>query len=180
MRHRINIGMSHQSIQNAIRDLELYKRDLQSKTIEFVKRLADAGIKTAVENTGEYTANIRFSKEVEIDYGGGGVTCRIVAVGLPVTRSWQYQGGVKTVVIDPLLMAEFGSGFEANLLFDVAGVGQATFPGQTHAEDEGGWFWTDLDGVKHHSYGETPTHPMYAAVLAVIFEIEQAAREVFG
>ena len=76
-------------------------------------------------------------------------------------------------------MAEFGSGWLSEVLFNVSGVGQGTFPGQIHAFDEKGWYWTTEDGVKHHSIGEKPTHPMHNAMNEMIRDVEKIAVEVF-
>ena len=80
-------------------------------------------------------------------------------------------------------MAEFGSGHLAEVLFDIAGVGQGTFPGQTHAFDDV-WHWKewrdDHTGEWHHSKGFRPTHPMYQAEMDMIKEVVNIAKEVYG
>ena len=76
-------------------------------------------------------------------------------------------------------MIEFGSGFKANNPKDIPGVGQGTFPNQTHAFDKEGWYWVDLDGKLNHSYGISPEMPMYKASLEVIKEVRTVVKEVF-
>ena len=171
----ISIDLSSvKSIRNAKKQLERYRKELNKKCEKVVKRLAEIGIKTAKLNCGEYGNVITFSKEVA--GSNTGATGRIVAVGRPVIRV----RGNTTFEVDPLLMAEFGSGWEARVLDNVGGVGQGTFPSQTHAFDPNGWWYTDENGVSHHSYGETPTHPMHSAMMAIIFEVNGVLREVFG
>ena len=63
---------------------------------------------------------------------------------------------------------------------NVLGVGTGTFPGGTHGADPEGWWYMDLDGVWHHSYGMTPKMPMYHASLAIMSNVQRVAKEVFG
>ena len=177
-RHRINVSLSHSGIENLISQLEAYKRELNAKCVVFVERLAEVGIRTGKMNRGDYGDLITFSKEaVMTDSGAVG---RVIAYGQLVLRLRDKQ----LITMDPLLMAEFGSGSEAKILDeDVSGlkVGQGAFPGQTHAFDPDGWYYTDFETLEtHHSYGETPTYPMYSAFIAMVFEVDKVAKEVFG
>lgn len=176
MRKTINIDLNKKnSVRDAIKQLRAYKSELHRKCRTFVSRLATVGIETAKLNCGEYGNVITFSRDIDSRYAGG-AKGRIVAVGTPVAR---LRSG-ETIYMNPLLMAEFGSGFEARVLDKVEGVGQGTFPGQTHAFDPMGWWYTDEDGETHHSYGETPTYPMHSADIAMILDINRIAKEVFG
>jgi len=80
------------------------------------------------------------------------------------------------------LLAEFGSGWLANISnWNVPGVGQGTMPNaEGHAFDRDGWWWYDTNGNKHNSYGEKPTYPMHAAMVAMMMEVDRIAREVFN
>lgn len=176
MSKRISINLNKSGdIQAAIKELERYNKDLTRKCRAVVQRLLEKGIETAKMNCGDYGAVISFSKKV---VGSDGVVKgELIAVGAPVAR---LRGGT-TIEMNPLLMAEFGSGFEARVLDPVDGVGTGTFPGQTHAFDATGWWYTDIEtGESHHSYGESPTHPMHSAMLSMIFEVNAALEEVFG
>lgn len=167
------------SIAKGIRDLEQYKTDIVRKTKLLVDRLMDVGITTGIENSGDYAGMIVFRKEVIA--GSDGVDGLLIATdGQKIVREWKYKGGIKEAEVSPLLMAEFGSGWLAKVLDNVDGVGQGTFPGQKHAFDVHGWFWTTPDGVKHHSYGEAPTYPVHSAFYAMMFEINRIAKEVFN
>lgn len=165
-------------INRLIKDLQNRKLTLKEQCKEFVSRLADKGIETAKANGGEYGNLIMFSKEIE-DTVSGAKGIMLATDGTKIVREWKYKGGTKTAEVSPLLMAEFGSGWLAKNLDGVEGVGQGTFPGQTHAFDPYGWWWTTPDGKKHHSKGEAPTFPMHAASVAMIMEINDVAREVF-
>lgn len=172
--------LSKQSIDALIKQLKDYEEELNTKCKKFVSRLSEEGIKVAMVNRGEYGDTIGFKTELKASETGA--TALMVATGQGITRSWRYKGEYKTAVINPLLMAEFGSGWLADTTMheNVPGnVGQGTFPGQKHAFDEAGWYWTTPDGVRHHSYGEAPTYPMYRASVAMINKINEVAREVF-
>ena len=169
----INIKLDSRSIKMAIRNVKKYQDKINSKCEQVVNRLADIGIETARLNCGEYGTYITFSKEVKGT--ATGANGKIIAVGTPTER-----GRNGEYIIDPLLMAEFGSGWKAKVLDKVDGVGQGTFPGQTHAFDPRGWWYSDKDGKSHHSYGEAPTFPMHSADIAMIMEVNKVLKEVFG
>ena len=152
-----------------------YKKDLERKARAGLHALADAGIEVAKANCGEYGQFIVFSKKVN-SLSGGGAKGEILAVGTPVKRL----RAKMEIDMNPLLMAEFGSGFHAEVLDEVPGVGQGTFPGQTHAFDEGGWWYVDFEGNSHRSTGETPTHPMHNAALEIIRTARAVFAEVFA
>lgn len=173
------------SIEKAIEKLEEYKRELHAKTEEFVSRLIEAGIDTAESNCGQYAGMIVFKKHVfTFDDGVDGVL--IATDGAKIVREWMRNGSVVSAEVSPLLMAEFGSGWLANVMSsrdyrsNALGVGQGTFPGQTHAFDKDGWWWKTPDGETHHSIGEAPTYPMYSALMAMLFEVDRIGKEVFG
>lgn len=139
----------------------------------------------AQEHTGEYKEYISFSKS--IDNEKFGAVAVFYAHSGTIKRKWLTKDGEKEADISPLLMAEFGSGHMAS---DAAGLpnaeiakslgmGQGTFPDQTHAfEPE--WYWMDLDEQWHSSSGETPTMPMFNAAIAIENEVFAIAKEVFG
>ena len=166
------------SIKEVIDLLEDYKRNLNDKVGEFVNRLLDVGIETAQANTGDYGQYIQFEKKIE---GTNDVIGVLIATDTKVLSQWQTSKGVVGYEVSPLLLAEFGSGWLSKVKYDIQGVGQGTMPNSKgHATDLKGWFWKDLDGKKHHSYGEKPTYPMYSAISAMLFEIDRIANEVFN
>lgn len=176
MKRRIRISLTTSgSIEKGIKELEAYKLWLRERMVVFKQKLIEHGIDTAESNCGEYKGMIVFKpKDVDED-----VSWLIAFDGEKIVREWKYKGGTKTAVVSPLLMAEFGSGWLAKVLSNIDGVGQGTFPGQKHAFDPHGWWWTTPDGERHHSIGEAPTFPMYAASMAMLFDADKIAREVF-
>jgi hypothetical protein len=127
----------------------------------------------------KYGKYITFTKQLENIENG----CKAIMIATNtgiITSEWRTKDGVKTADISPLLMVEFGSGRRAKNPMNVPNVGTGTFPGQTHATDPSGWWWMDLDGEWHHSYGVTPKMPMYEASKAMFSDAERIAMEVFG
>lgn len=179
MPKKITMTLSQSSIQNAIKEIRQYQSDLNRKCEEFCRRLAELGIKVAQENTGGYGKYITFS--VEITDRTNGCKALMVATNTGIIHSeWRTQDGVKSADVSPLLMCEFGSGLKAENPKNIAGVGTGTFPGQTHASNPEGWWWMDLSGEWHHSYGVTPKMPMYHASIEMILNVRKIAKEIFG
>ena len=180
MSRTITFNLTEQSVRNAIRELQAEKAELLSKTQKYVSRLADVGIQTAKSNVGNYGRYITFSSEFEPTTTGCKGVFLATETGKIVSKWQTSDGGVKTADVSQLLMTEFGAGHKAQNPKNVPGVGQGTFPGQTHANDPSGWYWVDMDGNLQHSYGVTPTMPVYKAFLEMEQNIFSIAKEVFG
>lgn len=177
MKYKIHLDTNE--INNLIEELNYYSDSLSAKCQKFVEKLCDYGIEVARTNTGEYGSLIWFRKELDPTESG----CKAIMIAtdkMKVIREWKYHGSTKTAEVSPILMAEFGSGWLAENLDNVEGVGQGTFPDQTHAFDPRGWWWTDTNGEHHHSMGEAPTFPMHTASIAMLFEMQSIAEEVFN
>lgn len=174
---KLVLKLDTKSINGAIDELNKYRSALRSKSEELVSRLLDEGIKVAYQHVGKYTGYVEFTKDVQ-----GGTEVVGILTGKdtqPFISTWKVKGGEKTAEVSGLLMSEFGSGWLANVIWNVSGVGQGTFPGQTHAFDKR-WYWTDLNGVTHSSKGEAPQYPMYFADMTMLSQIDMIAREVFN
>lgn len=177
------------SIERAIKMLEKRKAKLVKQSELFVNKLADVGIRAAEKHTGDYKGYISFTKEkyreMDFDSGDDTIVCLLVARDREkIISRWRYRSepsGWKEAEVSPLLMAEFGSGWFAEVIFPVeeGSVGQGTFPDQKHAKDEYGWWWNDEEG-RHYSYGEYPTHPMFHAAIEMLDQIQSVAKGVFG
>lgn len=158
-----------------------YKKDLLVKIQKFTVALARKGIGIALDNLDEgYGKYIAFT--IETDMKKDGVRTLMVATNTGLIRSqWKTLEGEQEADVSPLLMVEFGAGLLANNPnASKLGMGTGTFPGQTHAEDPNGWWYMDLDGVWHHSYGISPTMPMWNAATGMMNAIRETAKEVFG
>lgn len=180
MARKISFGLSVREINAAQKQLSDYKKQITQKCEEFAKRLCDAGILVATQNTGSYGKYITFYSEITSH--GSGIKAVLAATNTGLLKSeWRTRDGTKSVDVSPLLMAEFGSGLKAdNPRAGEFGMGTGTFPGQTHAGDPEGWWYMDLDGEWHHSYGVTPTMPMCKASQEMIKNVRRIAKEVFG
>ena len=191
MKH-LKITLDSKSINDAIRELEDYKQSLRDKNRTFIERLLDEGISVARrtldegnsvarDNSGGYGKLISFSKEVKD--GTRTIGLLVAEDKQKIIAEWDYYGNKKTAELSPLLLSEFGSATLSEVLFNISGVGQGTFPGQTHASEP---FWRykewkdDNSGEWKVGRGVKPTHPMYKADLEMLQKIETIAREVFN
>lgn len=171
--------LSVSSIRQLQKDLEAYRDSLTDKCKELVQRLAEQGITVAKQNVGNFGKYIIFSVKTEPSKDG----CKGILLATEtgkIINQWQTSEGMKSADVSPLLMVEFGSGWRAKNPMNVSGVGQGTFPNQTHAFDKEGWYWTDLEGNLHHSYGISPKAPMYHAAMEMQQIVIKTAKEVFG
>lgn len=174
---KLAMRLDTKSINKVIDELEKYRLSLQAKSEELVNRLLDEGIKVAYQHVGKFSGYVEFTKDVQ-----GGQQCIGILTGKdsqPFISTWMVKDGEKSVEVSGILMSEFGSGWLSNVIWNVSGVGQGTFPDQKHAYDPQGWYWTDTNGVKHHSIGEEPHYPMYFADMTMLSSIDKIAREVF-
>lgn len=165
-------------IERLISELESYKDELISKCQEYVDTLAEIGITTARWNlyqvvndtSGEMISigdKVAFAKEMEVSDMGAATI--IIPASQPFVNTWD----TGVAVVDPLLMAEFGSG-----MFAVEGH-RGTFPDQKYAFNPQGWYWKK-DGVTHHSYGIEPTRPLFKAYEEMKSQMQAVAAQVFG
>ena len=180
---KLKFTLSVDSVKQVQKELLDYKKSLQRKCREFVKRLSEQGIETAKVNLHqEYVPYITFRTELDpMEYGYRGLMIA-TNTGL-VRRQWRTLNnatGIETADVSPLMMSEFGSGAKAdNARGAEFGMGTGTFPGQKHANDPGGWYWQDLNYEWHSSDGEQPTMPMLHAYNAMTAAIVKTAKEVF-
>lgn len=179
-------NLSVDSIRNMKKELMDYQNNtLPSLIKRFVEELAKIGIQTAranlgsIDDLGNVSSLVSFTKEVNSQ--NDGYVGLVIAKDLAqIKQFWLSGGKVKSADVSPLLMYEFGSGQKASNPKSLPGVGQGTFPGQTHAFDKEGWYWQDLNGKWHHSYGITPTSPMFHAFEEIERQVANVAKEVFG
>lgn len=182
MPKKITFNLSASSVRRAQKELLNYKKDLPAKCQKFTERLALKGILVAQQNVGEFGNYIVFSTETsQAEYGARTI---LYATNNGLIKSqWITKEGVQEADVSPILMAEFGSGLRANNVRAKSmdpPMGTGTFPDQTHAEDPNGWWYMDLNGEWHHSYGVTPSMPMWNAANEIFDQIRTTAKEVFG
>lgn len=172
--------LSVKGIEQLKRDLLNYKEvTLKNLLRKYVTELAKEGITVGQQNVGGFGKYITFS--IKVDFTKDGCKALMLAEETgKIISSWQTTDGIKTEEVSPLLMAEFGSGWGAENPMNVPGVGQGTFPNQTHAFDREGWYWMDLDGNWNYSKGINAKMPMYKASQQIQRIAKSKAKEVFG
>lgn len=177
----ITVEMSSSGMANLRKELATIEKNLKSKSTIFVNRLASIGIRTAYQSSGRYAGQITFEKRVGAN-GSNKASVIMFGVGQEITNVWMVKNGeTHDETINTLLMAEFGSGARTENKFSTqVAVGQrGSLNKYGHAFDEGGWSWEDESGW-HHSYGETPSHPMYNAYKEMVAQIQNVASGVFN
>ena len=165
-------------------DVNALQRKLNTAVGEYAEKaviaLCEHGAKVAESNMGNFTGNASFSVG-DVKRSNGVYEASMIGKGDTIHREWEVAGGgTHFEDINALLMAEFGSGFLADTskFPNVRGVGQGTLNKYHHAFDEKGWFYTDDNGVLHHSYGTAPTHPMHKADMAMMRDAERVLKGI--
>lgn len=176
----LSTDLSVKGIENLRKELIRYKNvELQNMCKRYVERLAQEGISVANQNVGSFGKYIIFMVVTEPKKDGCNALLLAKETG-KIVNSWQTKEGIKSAEVSPLLMAEFGSGWGAENPMNIPGVGQGTFPNQTHAFDREGWYWVDLEGNLKHSKGITAKMPMYKASKRIKQLVKSIGKEVFG
>lgn len=185
----INISLNRKSdIDKAIKQLEQYKRELDSKTQEFVNRLAEIGITVASSyvSATPYDQYITFSTTDETSGDEIAITVHMSDT-TKITSEWWHGGKLVQNDVSPIMMAEFGAGWLAEVKDysgDIPTAGRGTNSLFGHGNEDN-WYWTDKSGQHHSARDEnsiaemTPTHPIYNAVQQMKKSINKVAREVF-
>lgn len=180
---RVSVSLNSKSIEYAIELLELEKKRIRDRMNVLIKDLARIGIRTATVQSGKYSGYISFESEIN-DTENGYVGALIARDKEKIISRWYRGGELVEREVSPLLLAEFGSGWYADVKDEWGSlqgeVGQGTFPGQIHAYDPGGWYWKDEQGRLHHSIGELPEYPVYNAWKAMLDAVDRMAKSVFA
>lgn len=179
MATKIHFGLSVKEVQNAIKEIKAYQNDLTRKCEELCRRLTAEGIQIAHGYIGDsgFGKYIRLGSEITPEQAG----CKAVLYmedSTKIKSEWKTKEGVKSAVISPSLMIEFGSGQKAENPVGIPGVGTGTFPGGTHGNDPG-WYYMDLEGNWHYLTGISPKMPMYHTAEELRRRVQKIAKEVF-
>ena len=154
------------------------RTDLPRQCKLLCEELANLGINVSVACAGgsELATHVLFSKEVKSSDGSG---CHTIMFG----RNIDQVIGQNGAEVNPILMLEFGSGFEGappqSILDGAVYVGQGSFPGQKHAFDPQGWFYRDEHGHAVRSYGEIAHYPIQRAYDYMVTQVDNCIRKVF-
>lgn len=179
MSKAISLKLNTADINAAVKELKNYIVRLKAQCKEFVTELAEVGIETVkqyiqVEDNEVVVdrSDLVFFKKDIVD-AGGEITYTMYVNANTYISEWVTKSGTKYAEVNPLLMAEFGSGAKA-----VDGH-RGSFPNQVHAFDKDGWWWVDSSGLKHHSRGNAPTRPLLHAREEMERQIGAVAERVF-
>nr|DAL86395.1 MAG TPA: putative tail-component [Caudoviricetes sp.] len=172
-RKKITIELTESGIDQAIKELEEYKKDIEKKTAllqdKIAKRIAEE-------------ADKGFASAVVDDLVRGGYQKP------DVTVSYTTKGDISVVIAqgEDAVWVEFGAGVYHNghlgssphprgseLGMTIGGYGQGKGKQKS-------WGFKDEEGKLHVTRGTHAQMPMEKAILTVIDELPQLAREVFG
>jgi len=170
MPKKINISLSKKSIQDAIKEIEAYKRQFIDRNELFVRRLAELGIPVIDQNiaVAQGDSDKNHNTYIKINSFGSYSEAKLVVEG------------------SDLLFIEFGSGIHYN-----GSAGTRAHPkgeefGYTigsYGKGQGSkdfWFYYADTGEAVMSHGTEATMPVFRASQEIIQNIRRIAREVFG
>jgi hypothetical protein len=160
---RVNV-FDVSSINSAVHELQMYAVWVQRKANELAERLADYGL-----------------QRVEIGYAGalydGDKDVEVTLERREENTDAIVASGATVLILEFGAGVTYGNGHPQAAEF---GYGPGTYPGQTHAFDPKGWWYTGSDGKGHHSYGNVPSMVMYITGIELEQEVERVAKEVFS
>lgn len=170
MAKKIGISLSSKSIQNAIKEIEAYKKQFIDRNELFVRRLAELGIPVIDQNiaAAQGDSDKNHNTYIKINSFGSYSEAKLVVEGVD------------------LLFIEFGAGIHYN-----GSAGTSPHPkgeefGYTigsYGKGQGSkdfWFYYADTGEAVMSHGTQSTMPVYRASQEIIHNIRRIAREVFG
>lgn len=151
------------SIDNAIQLVERYKKDFEAKESEFLRRLAEIGVRVA--QSGFATADYDGINDVT-------VSMERTNAGYSVVASGETVGFI-----------EFGTGVKYpewdNTGMDYTPPKHGTY-GKGLGKNPHGWWFKQNDGGKAtHTYGNTPAEAMRTARDEMVENVIRIAREVW-
>lgn len=167
MAKKINIRLSSDSIEKAIKEIEQYQKDLENKCSLFVKELSQKGY--AIANAKIASVNIRHLDKFEV-------------APLDVSTNGFVSKCVLKLSGSEALFLEFGSGSyysPDHPLSAKFGYGSGTYPGQTHVPNPGYWWYKGDDGGVHFSRGNPSYAPMWSASQTMRIELNSVAKKIF-
>lgn len=173
---KIKMRLCVEDVEKAIKEVKAYEGRLITKCNVLCGKLADMGLVVARAKIGEAPLGKYVHLNVKYEHKKAGCKAIVFATGDTLNTP---AGSINT-----LLMIEFGSGIhfnhDANPKAAEFGMGVGTYPGQTHAFQEEGWYYMNESGEWHHTYGVKATMPMYNADIEILMNINRVAREVFS
>ena len=167
---KISIRLSNDSINDAIKELQMYKQSLISKNDLFVQRLAEVGIPVIDANIAAAQGDSDKSHNTYIKLNSFG----------------SYSRAVLVVEGTDLAFIEFGSGIHYNTPAGTSPHPKGQELGYTIGSYGKGlgandyWYYQAETGETVRSYGTESTMPVYKASVEIRQKIREIAKEVFG
>jgi len=164
-------SLSPASLDRLAYDFKNYVNSLDYKCELLVRRLIEeVGIKVVQENVDAFKGDSEKSYNTYFEL-----------------HRYPNKGAFGKLVVEneDILFIEFGAGIRynngnAHPQAKEFGYGVGSYPGQTHAFNQKGWWYTDESGNSIHSWGTEATMPVYKAYAEMISKVGIIAREVFG
>lgn len=170
-------NLSVKGIQKMRKELAKYKSSFQYKTKLYVERLIEEGVEVTQAKVRESPLGKYVAISTDISEEKAGCKGIIIATG-EVQYSDEY------APFSTILAIEFGAGISynpnPNPNADELGFGVGTFPGQSHAEEDGWYFWDDAKQMWIYSKGVKATMPMYETQKYIVDNFKRIAKEVFN
>ena len=158
------------SLDDLVKQMRAYQESFTKKVQILIDRLAKEGlqvIQTTMESIPDEEKGSYYTEIINNSQGD------VIGVAIRLT-------GDKVLFIEFSAGITYGTPKGGYPLDSGKQYGVGTYPGQTHAESPYGWWWVDEQGNKHHSYGNRAYMPMYHAEQAIIMQIREVAKDVFG
>lgn len=178
-KRKFKAELSVKSIENLKKELIHYRDvELPNKCRELATELLKIGVEVSKAKVDESPLGHYVTISTKISSDKVGTKAILIATG-EVKKSDEYAD------FNTLLAIEFGAGIHYNKesinpYANEFGLGVGTFPGQSHAlQDEGWYFWDEESQKWKHSSGVKATMPMYFADMGIIVSIIDVARSVF-
>lgn len=177
MKKTIEVDFSVKGLKSLKKQLLDYKNDLQRKVEEYISALSNLGITVAQASINESPLGKYVTLTTDISPSKMGCSAILIAVG-EVKQSEGYED------FNTLLAIEFGAGIHHNPIpnpkAELLGFGVGTFPGQTHAFEQGWWYWDEKAQEWRYTQGVKATMPMYKASAEIMQQYVQLAKSIFG
>lgn len=170
--------LSVKSIENLKKELIHYRDvELPNKCRELATELLKIGVEVSKAKIDESPLGKYVTISTNISSDKVGTKAILIATGEVKTSS-------KYPDFNTLLAIEFGAGIHYNRgnknpFGDELGFGVGTFPKQMHANEEGWYYWDEVDDKWKYARGVKATKPLYFADMAMIVTIIEVARSVF-
>lgn len=166
----IRISLSEKSIKNALKELDRHRQELRDRNIEFLQKLAEAGIPVINHNIASALGDSNKNHNTYI---------KLLSFGTEAQAKLVCEGR-------DILFIEFGAGVHYN-----GSAGGSPHPkGQemgytigSYGKGQGKndfWFFYADTGEAVMSRGTEAAMPMYKASIEVIQKVRSIASEVFG